>query len=173
MPDATDTLEPWRVCYQQLAPKLLLCARQWVASADAEDIVQTAFIRFWRKNPDAQPEHYPLLYAAVRSAALDLIRSEGRRANRENEYHDSEYGGAFAFFDSTQEQREEAQAVENALRALPSEQREVVALRIWGELTFAEIATALDASINTVASRYRYGLEALRKLLSSHLHERV
>lgn len=173
MSDATDTTEPWKICYQQLAPKLLLFARQWVVSADAEDIVQTAFVRFWRKNPDAQPEHYPLLYAAVRSAALDLIRSEGRRAHRENEYHDSEYRTEFAFFDSTLEQREEVEAVESALRSLPSEQREVVALRIWGELTFAEIATALDASINTVASRYRYGLEALRKLLSSHLHERV
>lgn len=173
MSNATATPEPWRVCYQQLAPKLLLFARQWVASADAEDIVQTAFIRFWRKNPDAQPEHYPLLYAAVRSTALDLIRSEGRRVHRENEYHDSEYSTAFAFFESSLEDREQAEAVESALRSLPPEQREVVVLRVWGELTFAEIATTLNASINTVASRYRYGLETLRKRLSPHLHERV
>ncbi|HYR59119.1 MAG TPA: sigma factor, partial [Chthoniobacteraceae bacterium] len=65
--------EPWRKCYRELAPKLLLFARQWVASAaDAEDVVQTAFVKFWRRQPGAQPEHYPLLYSAVRTTALDL-----------------------------------------------------------------------------------------------------
>ncbi len=174
MSDANTAAEPWKICYQQLAPKLLLYARQWMASpADAEDVVQTAFVRFWRKNPDAQPEHYPLAYAAVRSAALDLIRSDGRRAQRETRYHAEEFGAAVTFFDSTLEEREDASAVEQALRQLPAEQREVVVLRIWGELTFAQIATTLQESINTVASRYRYGIEALRKILSPHLHERV
>lgn len=172
MSDAIAEPEPWKVCYQQLAPKLLLFARQWASSqADAEDVVQTAFVRFWRKNSDAQPEHYPLLYAAVRTAALDLRRTDGRRALRENEYQSSEFDAAF--FDPSLEQREDAEAVEKALQQLVPEQREVVVLRVWGELTFAQIATTLDQSINTVASRYRYGLEALRKALSSHLHERV
>ncbi|MHA3770335.1 RNA polymerase sigma factor [Verrucomicrobiota bacterium sgz303538] len=174
MPDTSDNIEPWRACYQQLASKLLLFARQWVPSqADAEDVVQTAFVRFWRRQPDAQPEHYPLLYAAVRTAALDLLRSNGRRSDREHQYQDSDPNTVFTFFDSTLEQREDAELVEQALRRLPSEQRETVVLRIWGELTFAEIATALDESINTVAARYRYGIEALRKILKSQVHERV
>jgi RNA polymerase sigma-70 factor (ECF subfamily) len=42
--------------------------------------------------------------------------------------------------------------------------REVVILKVWGELTFAEIAEALDIPANTAASRYRYGLEELRKI---------
>ena len=49
---------------------------------------------------------------------------------------------------------------------------EVLALRVWGELTFAEIATALDQSINTVTSRHRYALEALRRELKPYSHER-
>jgi RNA polymerase sigma-70 factor (ECF subfamily) len=174
MSDANTEPEPWKACYQQLASKLLLFARQWVTSpADAEDVVQTAFIRFWQKNPEAQPEHYPLLFATVRTTALDLIRSDGRRALRENAYYNTEFDAAFAFFDSSLEQREDAQAVERALRQLPTEQREVVALRIWGELTFSQISTALGESINTVSSRYRYGLDTLRNTLSSHHHERV
>ena len=45
--------------------------------------------------------------------------------------------------------------------------REVVTLKTWGGLTFAEIAEALEIPANTAASRYRYGLEELRKALGS------
>ena len=55
--------------------------------------------------------------------------------------------------------------LERALRALPPEQREVIALKIDGELTFAQIARVLDISVNTAASRYRYALEKLRSTL--------
>lgn len=165
--------EPWRECYERLAPRLLLFARQWAASsADAEDVVQTAFVRFWKKQPDAGAEHVPLLYAAVRSAALDVMRSGERRTQRELAYGGAEGAGG-AFFDPTPEQREDTERLQTALERLPADQREVVVLRIWGELTFAEIGTALGISINTAAARYRYALEALRRLFPSHEYERV
>ena len=47
----------------------------------------------------------------------------------------------------------------------PHEQREGLVMKIWSELTFAEIATALGISNNTAASRYRYALSALKKNL--------
>ena len=165
--------EPWRICYRQLAPKLLLCARQWVASpADAEDVVQTAFIKFWKRQPDAKPEHYPLLFSTLRTTALDLRRSQERRARRESDSSANLLTDDAPFFDSTIEQREDAALIEAALKKLPSKQREVLVLRIWGELTFAQIADTLGVSINTIASRHRYGLEALRKTLKSCVHER-
>ena len=52
-----------------------------------------------------------------------------------------------------------------ALDRLPREQREVLVMKIWDELTFAEIAQVLKISQNTAASRYRYALAALRKNL--------
>ncbi|MFQ5810532.1 MAG: RNA polymerase sigma factor [Armatimonadota bacterium] len=55
-------------------------------------------------------------------------------------------------------------AARDALRQLPPEQTEVVALKVWGEMTFAEIGQALDIPPNTAASRYRYGLEKLRDI---------
>ena len=58
-------------------------------------------------------------------------------------------------------------AIESALRRLPEEQREVLALKIWGGLTFDEVASQLGLSPNTAASRYRYALEALRSELSA------
>src|SRR6476661_8028413 len=74
--------ENWRNCFSEVAPGLLLFARQWVHSAaDAEDIVQEAFVKFWRRNHNIQ--NRALLYAAVRSIALDSIRRDSRRARRE------------------------------------------------------------------------------------------
>jgi RNA polymerase sigma-70 factor (ECF subfamily) len=163
--------EPWQTCYRQLAPKLLLFARQWVSSvSDAEDVVQSAFVKFWRHRPEASPEHYPLLYSAVRSCALDLIRTDSRRGRREQTVAESIDE---PFFDASIEQHEDAEAIAAALERLPGPQREVVVLRIWGELTFAEIATALGDSINTVASRYRYAIEGLRRIIKPQEYERV
>ena len=76
------THEDWKVCFSELAPGLVLFARQFVrTSADAEDIVQDAFVRFWRKEHSI--ENRGLLYATVRSVALDLLRRDARRARRE------------------------------------------------------------------------------------------
>src|SRR5215217_8814906 len=76
------THEDWKSCFREIAPGLLLFARQWVQSAaDAEDIVQEAFVKFWRRNHDIA--NRALLYAAVRSLALDFIRRDARRARRE------------------------------------------------------------------------------------------
>lgn len=160
------THEDWKGCFSQLAPGLLLFARQWVHSAaDAEDIVQEAFVKFWRRNhpPSANagaPTNRPLLYAIVRSTALDLIRRDMRRARRER--------AAFAETEQTVEPQfrfedESQRALALALDRLPHEQREVLVMKIWNELTFAEIGEALGISQNTAASRYRYALSALKK----------
>src|SRR4051795_249341 len=74
--------DDWQTCFVQLGPALLLFARRWTNSrADAEDIVQEAFVRFWRRQHSL--ENRALLYAMVRSTALDRLRSDQRRARRE------------------------------------------------------------------------------------------
>jgi RNA polymerase sigma-70 factor (ECF subfamily) len=50
-----------------------------------------------------------------------------------------------------------------AVDGLPNEQREVLVMKLWNELTFAEIASVLGISQNTAASRYRYALRALKR----------
>ena len=55
--------------------------------------------------------------------------------------------------------------IQTAVKRLPSEQAEVVVLKIWEEMTFAEIAEVLGESPNTAASRYRYALEKLSRTL--------
>ncbi len=156
--------EDWKTCFAQLAPALLLFARRWTNSrADAEDVVQEAFVRFWRRQHSL--ENRGLLYATVRSAALDRLRREQRRSQREAvalRGHDDFCEPVFAPDDEGQ------QLLAAAVERLPNEQREVVLLKIWSELTFAEIGVALEISPNTAASRYRYALGSLKKLLQPH-----
>ena len=60
---------------------------------------------------------------------------------------------------------EQSVRVFQALAKLPDQQHEVVALHLYGEMKFKEIAELVGISINTVQSRYRYGIEKLRTLL--------
>lgn len=164
----------WKHCFERVAPRLLLYACQLCPSrADAEDVVQMAFVRWWRRFPDGDERHIPLLYAAVRTIALDQRRSQRRRAAREAASEVALPMGDAPVFDPAPEQKETAEIVREALQSLPEAQREVVTLKLWGGLTFAEIAEALGESINTISGRYRYALQALQKRLAPRREELV
>ena len=153
--------ENWKDCFSEVAPGLLLFARQWVHSAaDAEDVVQEAFVKFWRRNHNI--DNRALLYSAVRSIALDFVRRDTRRARRETTaFSEAEPAVEphFELEDDTQS------ALAAAVDSLPYDQREVLVLKIWNDLTFGEIAGTLGISQNTAASRYRYALSNLKKSL--------
>ncbi len=160
--------DAWKNWFHIHGPKLLLCARQWTRSlADAEDVVQEAFIRFWRHQRQLGGEPIPLLLVSIRRAAFDLARRETRRGVREERATADENEFCFMPLSEGDERRG---IVEAALRRLPAEQREVLALKIWGELTFEQIAAQLGIPANTAASRYRYALSALRKELTPTCH---
>jgi RNA polymerase sigma-70 factor (ECF subfamily) len=157
----------WKRSFEQLAPQLVLYARQLVDSkSDAEDVVQMAFVRWWRRFPEGDNQHIPLLYAAVRTIALDQRRSDTRRVNREAKSDIAVAGEDAPSFDPQPGQQEIAEIVHKALQALPQEQREVVTLKLWGDLTFNEIAAMTGESINTIAGRYRYALQAMQRKLA-------
>ena len=69
------------------------------------------------------------------------------------------------------EEQERAQILQKALQRLSEDHREVLLLKIWAEMTFAEIAQTLNENPNTVAARYRYALANLKKLLPADCHE--
>ena len=62
---------------------------------------------------------------------------------------------------------EQAERLRDVLGRLPYEQREIIVLHLHQEMRFREIAKALGISINTVQSRYRYGMKKLRSIINS------
>jgi RNA polymerase sigma-70 factor (ECF subfamily) len=161
----------WKNWFEAHGPKLLLCARQWTRSfADAEDVVQEAFVRYWRHQRQLPGEPQALLVTSIRRAAIDLARRESRRATREEKAGDGLEESQAFFEPQPGDEAERRREIEAALQRLPAEQREVLVLKIWNELTFEQIAGALGVPLNTAASRYRYALAALRKELKPVYH---
>jgi len=159
----TSDSEQWTGWFDRHGPALVLLCRQWVADRTvAEDIVQEAFVRFWQSRMDAKdPAAY--LYACVKHCALDWLRGRQRRSRREAGAARAEMAPLFR---GALEQAERRQAISAALGELPEEQREVVVMKVWGGLSFPQIAEAVGISPNTAASRYRYALAKLREQLA-------
>lgn len=164
MEDTADH-DDWRHWFRHYGPRLLVCARLWTRRpADAEDVVQEAFVRYWRHQRHLPGDPLPLLLTSVRRAALDLARSHSRRLAREEQVETEHENGIF-------EPDERSAAMESALQRLAAPQREVLTLKLWGGLTFAQIAEQLGIPADTAASRYRYALASLRKELTPLAHE--
>lgn len=160
----------WKEWLHQHGGRLLLCARQWTRSvADAEDVVQEAFVRFWRHQRKLGGDPMGLLLTSIRRAAFDLARHNQRRTARESAA-DGLFLDGESLFEPLPQDDARRQAIEAALRDLSSEQRQVLVLKIWGERTFDQIGTELGISPHTAASRYRYALSALRKKLTPANH---
>ncbi len=162
-PDRAPDWTSWLTAH---GPALVLYARQWAGNrADAEDIVQEAFVRFWRGRHYEARNLVAYLYACVRRCALEWLRGKGRRARREETAARSDYLDE-SLFTGPLEQEERRDAIEAALHQLPEPQREVLVLKIWGGLSFQQIGETLDIPLNTAASRYRYALARLREQLA-------
>lgn len=179
--EAPSTISPaasaWREWLEEHAPKLFLFARnQTRTHEDAQDVLQDAVFKLVEKIRagdfvGGQDAWQPYLYTTIRRLAIDLSRKDDRRKRREdNVSADIEAKQLEAFhpwFDADGGDDEVRSQLEDALKALPEKFAEVVIMKIWGERTFAEIGETLGISQNTAASRYRYGLDALKRELGS------
>lgn len=167
----------WRAWLDEFGPRLLLFARQQTRSQeDAEDILQDALVKLVEKLESGtfsggQESWMPYLYTTLRRLSIDLGRRDDRRKRREDVSHggidEDKEDGEHPWFAGDESDEETRDLIESGLKELPDKFSEVIVMKIWGERTFAEIGEALEISPNTAASRYRYGLEALRKKLSS------
>lgn len=130
-------------------------------AARAEDAVHDAFVRMCRVSAgDAKGDPVAYAYAAVRNAAIDQQRRVKSQAKAESVFdghHERAEQGAI--------EAERQDVIASAIEALPDEQREAVVLRVYAQLSFAQIAQVVDAPLQTVATRYRRGLERLRERL--------
>jgi RNA polymerase sigma-70 factor, ECF subfamily len=160
-----DRQEDWQCWFDAQAATLMLLARQWVPTVgDAEDVVEQGFLSFWRKRSGVR-DPLAYLYVCVKSAALGWRRRQRRRARSDGIVAIAQEQAIETTVDADQETRERRVFVETALVSLPEQQREVVVMKIWGGLTFAQIAEVQNVPPATAASRYRYALAALRMQL--------
>ncbi|HEY5914300.1 MAG TPA: sigma-70 family RNA polymerase sigma factor [Verrucomicrobiae bacterium] len=151
----------WERWLAEHVPVLLLFARQQTrCEADAQDVLQEAAIESWERQGQGQLPPLPFVFATIRRRAIDLARTNERRASRESA---AGADSPQSWFDSSAEDRERSRMLQQAMTSLPEIYRDVITLKIWAGLTFTQIADALDIPANTAASRYRYGLEQLRR----------
>jgi len=132
---------------------------------DTRDALQEVFVKLAKK-PEALKEakdERAFLIRLARNAAIDLMRRRSAR-DRNEERFGTEHLSVFAGTTDPDEEGFRVQLAQ-ALGELPSEQREVVHLKLWEKLTFEQIASVLEIPADTAASRYRYGLDKLRGLL--------
>jgi RNA polymerase sigma-70 factor (ECF subfamily) len=138
-------------------PALILYARQWCAAP--EDVVQEAFLKLLAARHMPR-EVVPWLYRVVRHAAIDAGRSDRRRQRREAVAADQARWFVEAEVDGL-----DAEAAVTALQRLPAEQREVIVARLWGGLSFEQIAEVAGCSASTAFRRFDAGIDALRREL--------
>ena len=165
---------PW---LEENGSRFLLFARQQTRSlADAEDVLQEALVKLARKVEEGTfvggEEAWPsFLYTQIRREAIDLGRKNDRRRKREetvvNDDRSLKRDIEMPLFEEGGNRDETRRILIEGLKVLPQKFAEVINMKLWGEQTFAEIGEALGISLNTAASRYRYGIEALRKQLAT------
>lgn len=164
---AKDLSDSWKAWLSEHSKKLLLYARSRCSSMeDAEDILQESIVRLWHYQAERNyvPPDLPLAFSTMRYIVLDHGRKVGRRLkNNRKVIQFTALDDVWT--DRALEDDEDAAELRLAVESLSDKLKEVVTLKVWGELTFAEIGEALDISQNTAASRYRYGLEALNVAL--------
>jgi RNA polymerase sigma-70 factor (ECF subfamily) len=139
-------------------------------AAAAEDVVQDVFVAFAQSRRSFQMwgSLSGYLATSVVNRVRDYKRQQRRHAGKEAEPR--------AFTGPARPEQvviltEQARLINEAVAELPQEQREVVLLRLKSGLKFRDIAKLQQTSINTVLSRYRYGLERLRSTLDGEVEK--
>ncbi|BBM85383.1 RNA polymerase sigma factor [Candidatus Uabimicrobium amorphum] len=146
--------------FEQYCGAMSLYACSFLGDFQAgEDVVQEIFMSLLKnENVPDSPKSY--LMQAVRNRCMNYQRVVKLKSLNEEVSQ--------VWFTHPLEKEEERATLTNGLSSLPQEQREVVVLKIWGNLTFKEIGTTVGISPNTAASRYQYALKHLKDIFHSH-----
>jgi RNA polymerase sigma-70 factor (ECF subfamily) len=151
------------------------CVRMVGNEADAEDVTQESFLKAWKNisKYNAEFSFKTWILSIARNTSIDFLRkkksinfSELDSYSEDDRKFEDSLRDSELLPDEVFERKELAKEAQDALDAVPLRMREVVLLHLAEGLTFEEIARILKEPMNTVKSRYRRALEALRGLLS-------
>lgn len=147
------------VCDRHATPMLRTALRLLNSRHDAEDVVQEVFVGLARnQNRLGQVNNLrAYLFASLRH---EISRSQQKKLRLTTE----ELTDLPADQVPATQAEDEREMLWKLAEQLPADQREVLVLKIQGELTFREIGVVCEISLETAASRYRYAMEKLKKL---------
>ena len=141
----------------------------------SEDILQDAFVKIVSTLKSGKYNEEGKFIQWAMRIARNLVIDHFRKAKKMPTVNDSEGNDVFSYINVQEENQEEfvirnerEQKVRRLVEELPPEQREVLVLRHYAELSFKEIADLTNVSINTALGRMRYALNNLRKLIEEH-----
>jgi RNA polymerase sigma-70 factor (ECF subfamily) len=137
---------------------------------DAEDVLQEVFCRLVRYRVRFRFIQNPSAYV-FRVARNEAIRFLKNRKTNVERYHSAEELAEVIQDNLIGLENETLNQTAKALAQIPEEQREIIVLKYFEELTFKEIASVCGISINTTTSRLRYGMKKLRILLEGQDEE--
>ncbi len=140
-------------------------------AGSSEDVVHDVFVSFAKsaKNFKLTGNLKSYLATCVINRARDRIRAnqlQQLRLDESDSISSNSKGPEQSVICS-----EEAKRLNQAIAQLPDRQREVIALRLKGEMKFREIAKLQGVSVNTILGRYRYGLNKLRSILNGRVEK--
>lgn len=133
--------------------------------------MHTAFERLCTTQPAVNGDWKPYVFAAVRNAAIDL-RRVGQRGKHIQESIFNGYAPLPGVSSSPPDElltAERDQILRHAVAALKDDDREIVVLKAFAELTFGDIAEVMDMPAKTIATRYRRALTTLEQRLRGQL----
>jgi len=135
----------------------------------AEDILQDFFVSFVKSADRIKLSGNLKAYLAT--CVANLARNRMKRRQLESTELDDNVSIKSTDYqpDLLAIQKEETAILNNAISQLPYEQREVVVLHLISNMKLTKIAELRSTSVNTIRSRYRYGLDKLRSLLNSEV----
>lgn len=135
----------------------------------AEDIVHDVFVSFAQSAGGLQLRSS--LKSYLSASVANRVRNLGRdRIKSALDIENMEITGAASNQpDRLAMSNERAGKINSALMQLPYEQREIIILHFQSGLTFKEIAQSQSVSVNTIQSRYRYGIDKLRSILDGEI----
>ena len=142
-----------------------ICLRYTGNAADAEDLVQEAFLRAYRGLPTFRGESRfsTWLYRITVNVCLNWIASRKPRAepiSNELEIEDSRPSPSALL-----EDRQAAAGIRAAVARLPERQRMTLVLRVYGDLSHREISEIMGGSVGTAKANLFFALKNLKKIL--------
>ncbi len=134
--------------------------------ADAEDLTSDFFVKLWDKLADCYKSgsgHKSWLVTSARNLALDWLRKHKRvELTLDDDTDDSPHNEPQSG-ENPEEDVLGTLSMNDALQSLETKEREILNLKLFAEMTFKEIAKALEMPMGTVTWKYRRAILKLKK----------